>query len=118
MQLTVIFVKNNDKSGGCGGSESVASWPVLVQQNFPDGVGSHANRPNHQPTGAQMNSLKTPLMAVSPYLATSIKTAAARVSAGQKPSLYTIMLQAPMNALASNVSDRADVSSVAILGYN
>ncbi|MFT4065058.1 hypothetical protein [Paraburkholderia sp.] len=65
-----------------------------------------------------MNSLETPLVAVYPSLAIGIKEVAARISATRKPSLYTVMLQAPMNALASNVSDRADVSSVAILGYN
>ncbi|CAB3777144.1 hypothetical protein [Paraburkholderia caffeinilytica] len=33
-------------------------------------------------------------------------------------SLYKALLHAPTSTLASNVSDRADVSSAAILGYN
>jgi hypothetical protein len=33
-------------------------------------------------------------------------------------SLYKALLHAPMSTLASNVSDRADVSFAAILGYN
>ncbi|AXL53980.1 hypothetical protein DSC91_007683 (plasmid) [Paraburkholderia caffeinilytica] len=65
-----------------------------------------------------MNSFETPVIAVSPYLATRSAEAVVRVSADKKASLYAVMLQAPMNALASNISDRADVSSVAILGYN
>ncbi|SAK90105.1 hypothetical protein AWB79_06525 [Caballeronia hypogeia] len=34
------------------------------------------------------------------------------------PSTYAVLLRAPMSSIASNVSERADVSSVAILGYN
>ncbi|WP_157695847.1 hypothetical protein [Caballeronia hypogeia] len=33
-------------------------------------------------------------------------------------SPYELLLQPPMAALASNTSDRADVRSIAILGYN
>jgi hypothetical protein len=33
-------------------------------------------------------------------------------------SSYVSMLQAPMTVLACNVSDRADITAVAILGYN
>ncbi|CAE6790039.1 hypothetical protein R69749_07121 [Paraburkholderia domus] len=40
-----------------------------------------------------------------------------RNKADQK-SQYAALLQAPMSSLVSSVSDRADVSSAAILGYN
>lgn len=33
-------------------------------------------------------------------------------------SSYVSMLQAPMTVLACNVSDRSDITAVAILGYN
>jgi hypothetical protein len=33
-------------------------------------------------------------------------------------SSYVSMLQAPMTVLACNVSDRADITAIAILGYN
>jgi hypothetical protein len=33
-------------------------------------------------------------------------------------SSYVSMLQAPMTVFACNVSDRADITAVAILGYN
>ena len=36
----------------------------------------------------------------------------------KQASLYASLLQGPTAALATNVSDRADVSSSAILGYN
>jgi hypothetical protein len=33
-------------------------------------------------------------------------------------SSYVSMLQAPMTVLACNVSDRSDITAIAILGYN
>jgi hypothetical protein len=36
----------------------------------------------------------------------------------EKQNSYMSMLQAPMTVLACNVSDRADITAVAILGYN
>jgi hypothetical protein len=33
-------------------------------------------------------------------------------------SSYISMLQAPMSVLACNVADRADITAIAILGYN
>jgi hypothetical protein len=36
----------------------------------------------------------------------------------EKQTSYLSMLQAPMTVLACNVSDRADITAVAILGYN
>ncbi|VVE05158.1 hypothetical protein PTE30175_02270 [Pandoraea terrae] len=36
----------------------------------------------------------------------------------RQPSLYMSLLQAPTSLLAGNVMDRADVSGIAILGYN
>jgi hypothetical protein len=46
----------------------------------------------------------------------------ARVSASgaktEKQNSYMSMLQAPMTVLACNVSDRADITAIAILGYN
>jgi len=54
----------------------------------------------------------------NPYLANRAKTSNARVGIVQRASLYSALLQAPMSLLVSNVADRADVSSIAILGYN
>jgi hypothetical protein len=36
----------------------------------------------------------------------------------ERPSAYAAMLQAPLTVLSDNVSDRADVRGIAILGYN
>jgi len=46
------------------------------------------------------------------------KVSKASVKAEKQCSSYMSMLQAPMTVLACNVSDRADISAVAILGYN
>jgi hypothetical protein len=54
----------------------------------------------------------------NPYLANRAKISNARVGFVQRASLYSALLQAPMSLLVSNVADRADVSSIAILGYN
>lgn len=52
--------------------------------------------------------------------ATPVKDSAPRQHETQAraSSLYQTMLATPMAMLAGNVSERADVSSVAILGYN
>ncbi|TKC87931.1 hypothetical protein FAZ69_16870 [Trinickia terrae] len=46
------------------------------------------------------------------------KPSTAAPASDDRPSPYATLLQAPMSSLASNVSERADVSSIAILGYN
>ncbi|QCP52201.1 hypothetical protein FAZ95_23760 [Trinickia violacea] len=50
----------------------------------------------------------------------AIPTNIARVQPAKtkQASLYASLLQNPLAMLASNVSDRADVSFAAILGYN
>lgn len=40
------------------------------------------------------------------------------LDARTKSSAYQVMLAMPMTMLAGNVSERSDVSTVAILGYN
>ncbi|RDU95767.1 hypothetical protein [Trinickia dinghuensis] len=44
-------------------------------------------------------------------------TPASRVEQ-QRPSSYATLLEAPLSSIVSNVPDRADVMSNAILGYN
>lgn len=36
----------------------------------------------------------------------------------RRPSSYATLLEAPLSSIVSNVPDRADVTSSAILGYN
>lgn len=52
-----------------------------------------------------------------PDAATEFKALREQHNASQK-SQYAALLQAPMSSLVSSVSDRADVYSAAILGYN
>jgi len=46
------------------------------------------------------------------------KVSKAAAKTEKQCSSYVSMLQAPMTVLACNVSDRADITAVAILGYN
>jgi hypothetical protein len=65
-----------------------------------------------------MISFGQSVSAVSPYMANRIRVFSERAGIEKRASTYLAMLQAPMTGLASNVADRADVSAVAILGYN
>jgi hypothetical protein len=51
-------------------------------------------------------------------MANRIRVSSARTNTEKRASAYLAMLQAPMAGMASNVADRADISAVAILGYN
>ncbi|WP_321969257.1 hypothetical protein [Paraburkholderia tropica] len=64
-----------------------------------------------------MNTLNSRIALNSTAVAPS--TSPARSADIARPAtLYASLLRLPMAAIAGNVSDRGDVSSVAILGYN
>jgi hypothetical protein len=66
-----------------------------------------------------MSQLDTRVYLNSVTAAFSSSSTAVRVTGTARPAtLYSSLLRLPMTAIAGNVSDRADVSSVAILGYN
>lgn len=46
------------------------------------------------------------------------KATKASAKVEKQSSSYMSMLQAPMTVLACNVSDRSDITAIAILGYN
>ncbi|SAL52922.1 hypothetical protein AWB64_05736 [Caballeronia sordidicola] len=54
----------------------------------------------------------------STFAGSRSKVSKAGAKVEKQQSSYVSMLQAPMTVLACNVSDRADVTAVAILGYN
>lgn len=68
--------------------------------------------------GANMTSFdKFPSLHIATAVALS-NVPAATADRAQPATLYATLLRLPMAAIAGNVSDRKDVSSVAILGYN
>jgi hypothetical protein len=64
-----------------------------------------------------MNTFNLPDAVVSTLAGNRTKVLKGSAKA-EKQSSYMSMLQAPMTVLACNVSDRADITAVAILGYN
>jgi hypothetical protein len=57
-------------------------------------------------------------LAVSPRSTTSTSGSKTPARSDKQNSSYIAMLLAPMTVLACNVADRADITAVAILGYN
>lgn len=63
-----------------------------------------------------MNALST-TVPIS-HLRTAGTRSASRESRETLMTAYTSLLKGPLAMLAGNVSDRSDVTSIAILGYN
>jgi len=57
-------------------------------------------------------------LVASPRTGRSVSASSASTKTVSRISSYTSMLLAPMTVLACNVSDRSDITSIAILGYN
>lgn len=66
----------------------------------------------------EMNPQNVTAMSFEIKEASSTNVPRVQASKSRRTSVYAALLQGPASMLASNVSDRADVSFAAILGYN
>jgi hypothetical protein len=75
-------------------------WPITTEVVFNMNTFNHLN------------------VTASTFAAIRNKAMKVGAKVEKRHSSYLSMLQAPMTVLACNVSDRADITAVAILGYN
>ena len=66
----------------------------------------------------EMNPQNVTAMSFEIKEASSTNSSRVQAAKSRRTSAYAALLHGPASMLASNVSDRADVSFAAILGYN